>query len=152
MAVSGEEKIRGLIRLIPIARALKQDLDKAMGMEEYSGARNIAAKSYEGLRQAAVALMDDPYLNALELEVFPGATDKEKTAIVALMAGQLLAYLEGQTGVGAASGGGDYHFSVQSAPNVNAVNIKNVDSKIVARLLGGEVEGEDVEEDDDEKE
>jgi len=149
MAVSGEEKIRGLIRLIPVARALKQDLEKALGMEVFSGARDMAAKSYEGLRQAAVALTDDPYLNALELEVFPTATDKEKTAIVALAAGQLLAYLEGQTGVGAASGGGNYHFSVQSAPNVNAVTLKNVDSRIAARLLGGEIEEEDSEEDDE---
>ena len=80
-----------------------------------------------GDEQALVeqAKADDPYVGALSLEVPDGATDKEKASLVLLAAGQLLAYLEGQTGL-VGIGGGDYTFSVQTGTRLQNVRVDNV--------------------------
>ena len=115
MAVTGEEKIRGLIRLIPSTRALKQDLEKNLHMDLYSGSGEMAVRSYSGIRESIASLTDDPYVEALALIVDPKLTEKEKVSLVVFMAGQLVAYLEGQTGL--IGMGGENNVSIQTAPN-----------------------------------
>jgi hypothetical protein len=115
MAVTGEEKIRGLIRLIPSARALKQDLEKNLHMDLYSGSGEMAVRSYSGIRESIAALTDDPYVEALALVVDPKLTEKEKVSLVVFMAGQLVAYLEGQTGL--IGMGGENNMNIQTGPN-----------------------------------
>jgi hypothetical protein len=46
------------------------------------------------------------------------APDSERVSVVGLVAGQLLVYLEGQTGL-PGSGGGGKGFHVNSAPQIN---------------------------------
>ena len=123
MAVDGEEKIRGLIRLIKPARALRMELEKNLHMEMYSGAGDMAVRSYRGLRESVAALTDDPYLQALTLDVRPELTDREKVSVVLLMAGQLAAYLEGATGVAGLEGGGD-SINIQTAPIFQGSSIR----------------------------
>ena len=49
---NGEERLRALIRLIPPARALRDDLDKSIHLELYAGTGDLAVGSFEGLRAA----------------------------------------------------------------------------------------------------
>jgi hypothetical protein len=116
MAEIRDDTLRALIRLIPPARALKEDLGRSIHLELYSGTGDMALKSFQGLHASVVRLTDDPYVEALSLSVPENATDKEKVSLALLAAGQLTAYLEGQTGLvgmGGAGGGGDYILAPQ---------------------------------------
>lgn len=138
---TGDDNLRALIRLIPPARALKQDLEKQLHLEMYSGLGDAAVRTFTGLRDSVARLTDDPYVDALSLEPPPGATDREKVSLVLLGAGQLVAYLEGQTGL--VGMGGDNNVNIQTAPNLNAVNINRSGSDVLRHLLGGKRGDED---------
>ena len=125
MAETGEEKIRALIRLIPPVRALKQNLEKSLIMEHYAGTGNLAVKSFQGLRENVARIGEDPYVDALSLEVAVDATDREKVSLVLLAAGQLAAYLEGQTGL-VSFGGEESGTHIQTAPHLEHVFSGNV--------------------------
>jgi hypothetical protein len=137
MTTTGEEKIRGMIRLIPPASALKNDLEKALHLELHAGAGDMAVKTYGGLHESVAALADDPYVNALSIDLTPGLTDRDKIGLVVLMAGQIEAYLKGQTGVaGTGEAGGNHSINIQSAPNLNGNNIKGIGAGDLGALLG----------------
>ena len=69
MAITGEERLRALIRLIPPARALKEDLEKSIHLELYSGTGALAVRSFQGLQASVSTITDDPYVAALGLTV-----------------------------------------------------------------------------------
>ena len=124
--------LRALIRLIPPARTLKNDLEASIHKELYEGTGDLAVKSYNGLHASVTRFTDDPYVKSLALEVSDGANDKEKVSLARLAAGQLAAYLEGQTGLaeGAGSSGNSYY----TAPFVNSP-MSNVGGEIIKTMI-----------------
>lgn len=134
MAEMGDDKLRALIRLIPPARALKEDVEQSLHLDLYGGTGNAAVQSFRGLQTSVAAITGDPYVASLTLDVADGATDKEKVALVRLAAGQLIAFLEGQTGLvdlGGKKGGGTH---IQTAPNIN-LNITGMSSSGVEKIV-----------------
>jgi hypothetical protein len=138
---TGDDNLRALIRLIPPARALKQDLEKQLHLEMYSGLGDAAVRTFMGLRDSVARLTDDPYVDALSLESSPEATDREKVSLVVLAAGQLVAYLEGQTGL--VGMGGNHSVTIQTAPKINMGPVHGVESDVLRSLLGGKRRDED---------
>ena len=114
------DTLRALIRLIPPARALRESLEKSLHLELYEGTGDFAVQSFQGLQAGVTAVTVDPVGASLAIHPPTTATDREKVSLALLAAGQLAAYLEGQTGL-AGSGGGTSQ--IQTAPNINNVNI-----------------------------
>ena len=142
--------LRALIRLIPPLRALRDDLDASIHMELYAGTGNLAVKSYNGLHASVTRFTDDPYVKSLALEVSDGANDKEKVSLARLAAGQLAAYLEGQTGL--AEGPGSSGNSYYTAPFVNSpmTNVGGETIKTMMRMVKAPTtEGEEKEQEED---
>ena len=140
MEHGSDEGLRALIRLIPPAQALRDELEESISLERHHGTGDMALKTFQGLQESVSSLASDPYIKSLSISVPEGATDKEKVSLVKLAASQLLAYLEGQTGlVGAASGEGNHHSnrSYQMAPTVNITlnNLKGVPSETIGKIV-----------------
>jgi hypothetical protein len=140
MAQITDDTLRSLIRLIPPARALKEELEKSLTMETFMGTGDIAVRSFQGLQASVASITNDPYVSSLTIVVQEGANDMEKVSQVNLAAGQLLAYLEGQTGlsgVGSYGGGGrgQGHITIQKAPTINLSDIRGVDSESLAKMV-----------------
>lgn len=147
-----DEGLRALIRLLPAARALKEDLEKSLHLDTWAGTGDTALRMFQGLQKSVAALSDDVYVQCLEPDLAKEASDKEKVATVALAAGQLLAYLEGQTGLGGFKGGGETH--IQTAPTINMGGSKiTTTPEIMERMLGRKgAAGDDAEEEEEEAE
>ena len=130
-----ESTLRALIRLIPPARSLKEELEKGLHMELYEGAGEMAVQSYQGLQTSVARLAADPYVESLSVRIPPEADDKQKVAVTLLAAGQLLAYLEGQTGLPGVGGG--VGNNMQMAPNINVLsgNIRGVTPEAIEKAL-----------------
>lgn len=136
MSNDSGDTLRAMIRLIAPARALKEDLEKSVHLEMCDGTGEMAMRSFEGLRATVARLSDDPYIEALRLEAPESATDAQKVALTMLAAGQLAAYLEGQTGLaGLSGGGGDRSIKIQRAPNINIGNMSKVHPALVEKLV-----------------
>src|SRR5436309_7437744 len=112
---NSEDRLRDLIRLIPPARALKENLEESIHMERYVGG-GPAVKLYQGLHSTITALTTDPYLATLALDLPGDATDEQKTLSVHMATGQLLAFLEGQIGI--VGIGAQNERRIQMAPKV----------------------------------
>lgn len=110
------DDLRALIRLIPAAQALHEELDRSIHLETFDATGDLAVRSFRGLQQSVLTITDDPYVAALEIRVAEGMTDKQLVSQVILAASQLIAYLEGQAGVAGLSRRGSY--SIQTAPAV----------------------------------
>jgi hypothetical protein len=110
------EDLRALIRLIPAARALHDELDRSIHLETFEGTGDLAARSFRGLQQSVYAITEDPYIAALEIPASDAVPDRHLVSQVILAASQLIAYLEGQAGVAGLTGRGSY--SIQTAPTV----------------------------------
>ena len=124
--------LNALIRLIPPARTLKNDLEASLHMELYAGTGDIAVKSYNNLHASVTRLMDDPYVKTLTLEVPEEASDKEKVLLARLASSQLVACLESQTGlVGVGSSGNSYY----TAPVFNG-SISDISNETLERIMG----------------
>lgn len=136
MSNDSGDTLRAMIRLIAPARALKEDLEKSVHLEMCDGTGDMAVRSFEGLRATVARLSDDPYIEALRLGSPEGATDAQKVALTMLAAGQLAAYLEGQTGLAGLSGGsGDRSIKIQRAPNINIGNMSKVHPAVIEKLV-----------------
>ncbi|MEW6755378.1 MAG: hypothetical protein AB1505_31010 [Candidatus Latescibacterota bacterium] len=137
-----DTQLRQLIRLIMPARALRAELEKALGLEIYEGVANAGVRTYRGLHRSVAAIVDDPYVAALALDEASGSTDQQKVAEIGLLAAQLLAYLEAQTGLVGIGGGGDSH--VQYGTHVVIQGINAVPPSTVDKMLdvaGGKGKG-----------
>ena len=124
--------LRALIRLIPPARALRDDLEASLHLELYQGTGDLAVKSYNGLHTSVTRFTDDPYVKSLALEISEEASDKEKVSLARLASGQLMAYLEGQTGL--VGGGGSSGNSYYTAPFVNSP-MSNVGPETIKTMI-----------------
>jgi len=141
-----DDSLRGLIRLIPPARSLKQDLEKSLHLETWPGTGDMAIRMFQGLHGSVAALTNNPFVQSLELAAPTGAGDKEKVAMASLAAGQLLAYLEGEMGIVASGGGGQ---SFQTAPKITIGGPLTTTPRLMDRMLGGEGDvGDDEEEEE----
>lgn len=93
------EDLRALIRLIPPLRALREDVEQSLHLETFEGTGDLAVRSFRGLQASIFQITQDSYIESLSLDVMEGTKDKHKLAQVMLASGQLLAYLQGQTGL-----------------------------------------------------
>ena len=84
-----EETLRALIRYLPPIMTLRGDMEQSSQLEAYAGMGDAAVKVYTGLHASIARFVDDPYLDALQLEIAVDAGDKEKVRLVALAAGLL---------------------------------------------------------------
>ena len=125
------EDLRALIRLIPAARALQEEVEKSVHLEMYEGTSDLAVRSFHGLQQSVYAISEDPYIAALTIQFRDDTPEKQIIAQVILAASQLVAYIEGQAGVVGLTG--PHRYSIQTAPNVTL----NMDG-----FTGGPVETE----------
>ena len=124
--------LSALIRLIPPARALKNDLEASLHMDLYTGTGDIAVKSFNNLHASVSRFIDDPYVKSLALEVPEEASDKEKVILARLASSQLVACLESQTGlVGVGSGSNSYY----TAPVFNG-SISDISNETLERIIG----------------
>jgi|SRR5579871_780958 len=129
-----DDTLRALIRLIPPARALKDDLERSIHLEIYAGTGDLAIRSFNGLQASAAAITNDPYLATLALTAPETAGDKEKVALVLLAVGQLTAYLEGQTGLISLSMARGY--SYVTAPQISFNGNSGVSAEAIDKMLG----------------
>ena len=124
--------LNALIRLIPPARTLKNDLEASLHMELYTGTGDTVVKSYNNLHATVSKYIDDPYVKSLALEVPEEASDKEKVLLARLASSQLVACLESQTGlVGIGSSGNSYY----AAPVFNG-SISDINSETLEKIMG----------------
>jgi hypothetical protein len=137
MAETGDDRLRALIRLIPPVRALKEDLEQSIHLETFAGTGDLAVRSFQGLQASVARITDDPYVGSLALTVPEGAGDKEKVSLARLAAGQLVGYLEGQTGLVGLGGGGEgrSHINVQRAPMINLTNVEGLPAEAFGKLV-----------------
>ncbi len=102
-------------------------------MESHGGIGDTATRSYRGLQQAVATLTDDPYVVALALDDAEGSeNNRDKVARANLLASQLVAYLEGQTGL--VGLGGDAGGVKQYAPWINIAGI-NASASVVQKAM-----------------
>jgi hypothetical protein len=124
--------LRGLIRLLPVARSLHDEAEKSMHMElPLSG--DLAVTALKGLAAAVARISADPYVQSLSEAFASGsyASDKEKVTAVLFVAGQLVAYIEGEIGLSQGN-----QAPRQYAPNVNIMDVQGVSSEMLAKLAG----------------
>src|SRR5688572_26003519 len=119
-----DSQLRALIRLLPPARTLKDHLEKSLHLEIYAGTGDFAISSFKGLHASISRLTDDPYVAALAIQVPEGSGDRDKVSLALLAAGQLAAYLEGETGI--TNMGGSKGTNIQTAPNITLTNVEGV--------------------------
>lgn len=149
--MENEGRLRALIQLIPPARALRDDLDQSLHLETYGGLGDAALQTLEGLRASIARIADDPFVSTLTVAPPQNAGDKEKVALARLTAGQLVAYLEGQTGVPSShgSGGGGNNINIQKAPVINLNRVSGMSSDVLGRLMGLATKSSKHDDDDD---
>jgi len=145
------ETLRALIRLFPPARRLREDLERITATEVYDGIGDVTIQSLQRLLESLARITTDPYVNSLAPHLPESATDKEKAWQAFLATGQLVAYLEAQTGVVAVSSGAS-NIAFKQAPRfiIEGLHLPGVKTippvgKLVAAIAEG-VEGEEEEE------
>lgn len=149
---SENDNLRALIRMLPPARALRQELKAVIAAETFDGVGRLAVRNFTGLLNSVMSLTDDgTYLDTLNVEPSPngGTADKEQVMAVLFSLSQLIAYLEGQIGL-PASGGEEVSTDNRSyITNDNSVDMRGavfspasgnplIDPDSVGKLIGGE--------------
>ena len=111
--------LRALIRLIPPVRTLREDVEKGLHLETFAGSGDLVVRTLQALREQIYHITQDAYIAALEPDVDESSKDRTKFSQVLLITGQLLAFLEQQTGTAGIGGErrGNYH--VQTAPHID---------------------------------
>jgi hypothetical protein len=137
MAANTDGTLRELIRLIPPIQALKEDLEQNLQMELYEGTGDLAIRSFQGLQASVARITNDPYVASLALDVPATADDRQKVSLARLAAGQLAAFLEGQTGVASLGGGsGDRSITVRSPQTFVGSNITGLQPETLQKIVG----------------
>lgn len=74
---------------------LRTDLRRNINNNMHDGIGDIAVRLYRGIHAGLSATVDDPFLTALALgDLAVPSRDKEKVALVNLLSGQLMIYIE----------------------------------------------------------
>ncbi len=98
VAELGGDALRAAIRFVPVARALKADLEESIHMESYQGTGSVALRSFRNLQRSIGQITGDSFIASLGSDLPDNATDKEKVWQALLAIDQLLAYLGPQAG------------------------------------------------------
>lgn len=138
-----EETLQALIRYLPPIIRLRKDLEMSVRLEIFDGLGDAAVKSYNGLQASIARFSNDPYLEAISLDVPSDADDKTKVNMVALAAGQLMAYIQGQLGLSVEGDQpGHIHIQFYTAPYIDIQHIGEDAVKdtmdVVRRALGND--------------
>lgn len=94
----GDDTLRAAIRFVPVARALKADLEEGIHMENYQGVGDVALRSFRTLQTSIGQITGDSFIVALGADLPDDASDKEKVWQALLAVDQLIAYLGPQAG------------------------------------------------------
>jgi len=140
-----DSNLRALIRLIPMARAMKDEVDKIANLELYEGGGDLIAASFQRLLAGVTRLTDDPYVASLGEGLSGDLSDKQKVLAVTLAVSQLTAYIESETGLANLGGGGGHNYN--TGPNINIGQAYGLSPKQIAKAAG--IEGEDAEDDEE---
>lgn len=134
MAEIRDDQLRSLIRLIPPARALKEQLEEQIHLELSDGLGDYAVRTVQGLHASVSRLTDDdPYVASMGLSVVDDADDRKKVSLALLASSQLVAFLEGQTGLSGFGGGNAKN--IQTAPHINGVAISGVSPETAGKAV-----------------
>lgn len=144
------EGLRSLIRLTIPLQKLRMDAEQSLHLEFYHGNGNLFMQSFRGLRDKTLQIIEDAYVASLDFTADDNTSDREKVSQVIILSGQLLSYLEAETGIdGIAKGQGQT--SIQTAPYV-IVNTSNTDKEsknkaidMVRRALGKDFDESEIE-------
>ena len=143
------EMLRALIRLFPPARRLREDLERITQTEVYEGIGDVSIRSFQRLLDSLAQITTDPYVKSLTPDLPENSTDKEKAWQAFLAAGQLVAYLEAQTGVVAGSGGSSaahqappFHIGELHLPAVKTLTPGSRIAAVIAKAVEGEEDAE----------
>jgi hypothetical protein len=128
-----DSNLRALIRFTPVARALKDDVEKAIQLELYEQSGDLIVRSFRNLVAGVQRLVDDSFVASLT-EGLDGGDDKQKALGAMLALSQLIAYLEGETGVVSQGGGNDYHY--QTAPSYHIGQAYGLNQKELLKATG----------------
>ncbi len=131
--MNDDGRVRALIRMIPVAKALEEQLEKSMHLEIYHGTGDVAIGSAKGLQEQVASVAEEAYVTKLPLNLPQGADDKQKVAAALLIATQIRGYLEGETGL---IGLGGNIGNVQYAPRVYIQGNQNMTPKQMDQALG----------------
>lgn len=74
---------------------LRRDTRHLVSMEAYVGQGNMLVRTYTALHKGISAILEDPYLDALVLDLPVDATERQSAVQITILVGQLLAYVEG---------------------------------------------------------
>lgn len=129
--MANDDTLRALIRFLPPVQALRDDLEKSLHLETYEGTGDFALQSLGGLRDSILKLTGDPYVTSLSIPAREGMSDREKVSLARLAAGQLAAYLEGQTGMIGQGGGGNH---IQTAPVIHLNNVEGMPAEALGKM------------------
>lgn len=149
---SENDNLRALIRMLPPARALRQELKTVIAAETFDGVGKLAVRNFTGLLNSVMSLTGDgDYLATLSVEPSGNgdAADKEQVMAVLFSLSQLIAYLEGQIGLPATGGEEASRDNRNYITNDNSVDMRGavfsplsgkepIDPDSVAKLIGGE--------------
>ncbi len=138
MTVENDHTLRSLLQILGPARALREDVEKAINLELYEGTGGFIANSFRALQQNVSKLTNDAYVETLSQNISDSAGDKEKFAMVLFALGQLIAYIEGQAGyVGAERRAqGQTIYNVQRQPfSIGSLNIKGGEPKELEKVI-----------------
>ncbi|MEM9950605.1 MAG: hypothetical protein AAF846_03310 [Chloroflexota bacterium] len=86
--------MRNLKRTLNALTRLRKDMRGMIPMEVYKGMGNVVVRTYTALHTSVKQELDDPFINALVIDLPDDATDRQKVTQVNLLAGQLLSYVE----------------------------------------------------------
>lgn len=125
------DDLRALIRLIGPVRALREDTEKSLVLETYPGTGAMAVRTFRSLRDQIAQIAQDEHVAGLDVDADETSKDKALVSQVMIASGQLLAYLEAETGLTGIASGGKGNYQVQTAPNIE-LNMGD--------LIGGQVD------------
>ena len=98
MTELGGDTLRAAMRFLPVARALKADLEESIHTENYQGIGDVALRSFRNVQTSIGEITGDTFIVTLGSDLPDDASDKEKVWQALLAVDQLVAYLGPQAG------------------------------------------------------
>lgn len=134
MTVVSDSSLRSLIQLLAPARALREDVEKAINLELCSGTGDFVVKSFQSIQSSVYKLTnEDPFVGALSQNIPDSAGDKEKYSMVLFSVGQLIAYIESQVGVTVAGASGGTHYQIKPL-NIGQLTVSGSDPQEINKI------------------
>ena len=149
----GGDTLRAALRFLPVARALKADLEESIHTENYQGIGDVALRSFRNVQTSIGQITGDTFIVTLGSDLPDDASDKEKVWQALLAVDQLVAYLGPQAGFPSESQVVQdrrfQNYKPITIGNVTGAKADKIIEQISKRVQGDEGPGE---EDDEEAE